>query len=158
MPGHSEHSQDEHPLNHTFQILAIVCFVLLWISDSFFFHFSSFLSWYIPWFIPIPVGVVVLFLGVYFANSAHHTVFDPNQEGVIDSGVYGRVRHPMYLGVLLVLLGIILTTLSLITLLLWLIVFIGYNHMASYEERVLIQRFGDDYREYQRRVSKWLPI
>lgn len=157
MSHQHDHSQDEHPLNHTFQILAVLFFLVLWIPDSFIFRFTTFLSQFVPWFVSVPTGIVIIIIGLYLANASQKIVFDPKQQGVIDTGVYGRVRHPMYLGVLLVFLGLLVTTLSLITLLLWFLAFFGFDRMASYEERILIQRFGDAYREYQRRVSKWLP-
>ena len=157
MPRNHDHSQDEHPLNHPFQILAVILFLVIWIPDSFIFQFTTFLSLFIPWFVSVPAGIAVILIGVYCVNASHKTVFNPKREGVIDTGVYGRVRHPMYLGSLLVFFGLIITTLSLITLLLWFIVFIGFDRMASYEEGVLIDRFGDAYRDYQRRVSKWFP-
>lgn len=158
MPRQHNHLHDEHPLNHTFQILAVILFFTLWIPDSFLFQFTTFLSFFIPWFISAPAGIIVLVIGLYFLKSSHDTVFGSEQTGVIDTGVYGRVRHPMYFGSLLIFLGLIIITLSLITLLLWIFVFVGFDRMASYEERVLIERFGDNYREYQGRVSKWFPV
>ncbi len=157
MPRHSHYCEDEHPLNHPFQYISIILFIVLWIPDSFIFRFTTFLSLYIPWYVSIPIGLLVFVIGIYFVYASHKVVFNPTQESVIDTGVYGRVRHPMYLGSLLGFLGPIIATLSLITLLLWLFVFIGFNYMASFEERMLIERFGDTYRDYQQRVSKWFP-
>lgn len=156
-PREHPHSQDEHPFNHTFQILSILLFLVIWIPDSFIFRITTFLSFYIPWFISVLIGLLVFIVGGYFANASHKEVFDSGQEGVIDTGVYGRVRHPMYFGMMLVILGFIIATLSIATFVLWIFVFIGFDRMATYEERKLIERLGDAYREYQKRVPKWFP-
>jgi protein-S-isoprenylcysteine O-methyltransferase Ste14 len=35
--------------------------------------------------------------------------------------------------------------------------FTFYNRFVTYEEKQLVELFGDEYREYQSRVSKWIP-
>jgi len=76
---------------------------------------------------------------------------------VIDWGVFGIVRHPMYLGVLLIMMGLFFWSLSMLSIGIWAGFFIFYDRMASYEEENLIRIFGEDYTEYQRRVGKWFP-
>jgi protein-S-isoprenylcysteine O-methyltransferase Ste14 len=39
----------------------------------------------------------------------------------------------------------------------FIIVFITYNKMANYEEKVLEKLFGEEYLEYKQNVSKWFP-
>jgi len=76
---------------------------------------------------------------------------------VIDNGVFSLVRHPMYLGSLLVYLSLVIATLSAASLVLFLVVFVLYDVLASYEETDLLRIFGEDYEEYRRRVRKWIP-
>jgi len=78
---------------------------------------------------------------------------DPNR---ITSGVYAWVRHPMYLGSLLILLIFFLATLSVLSLLAWVGLFIFFDRMATYEERDLIRILGEQYLNYQKQVPKWL--
>ncbi len=76
---------------------------------------------------------------------------------LITSGPYRRVRHPIYLGALLVSFGIAVFAKS----------GIGFGVMAllvplirrriRIEERLLTEHFGDDYRAYQRRTGMLLP-
>jgi len=63
----------------------------------------------------------------------------------------------MYLGVLLIMMGLFFWSLSMLSIGIWAGFFIFYDRMASYEEENLIRIFGEDYTEYQRRVGKWFP-
>ena len=69
---------------------------------------------------------------------AHNVVFS-NQPELLDSGVYSWVRHPMYLGTLLVCLGFLLAIPSILALMIWLAFFLIYNKMATYEENDVVR-------------------
>src|SRR5215813_825027 len=83
--------------------------------------------------------------------------WSPTKRLVI-KGLYRYVRNPMILGVLTVLLGEALIVRSE-SILIWAGVFFIINtiYFIVYEEPNLEQRFGDDYREYKKHVSRWLP-
>jgi len=36
-------------------------------------------------------------------------------------------------------------------------IFVFYNYIAGYEEKLLEMRFGDQFRDYRRRTGKWFP-
>jgi len=63
----------------------------------------------------------------------------------------------MYLGVLLIYVGFILTTLSLLASGTWLGILYLYDKMATCEVEDLVPMFGEEYGKYQRRVPKWFP-
>ena len=73
-------------------------------------------------------------------------------------GPYRYVRNPMILGVLIVLLGEALALKSQ-NILIWAASFFVINtiYFMVYEEPDLEVRFGDEYREYKKHVSRWLP-
>jgi protein-S-isoprenylcysteine O-methyltransferase Ste14 len=73
-------------------------------------------------------------------------------------GLYRYVRNPMILGVLIVLLGEALALKSQ-NILIWAASFFVINtiYFIVYEEPDLENRFGDEYREYKKHVSRWLP-
>jgi len=83
--------------------------------------------------------------------------WSPTRKLVI-RGLYRYVRNPMILGVLTVLLGEAFCLWSK-NILVWAAVFFITNtvYFIVSEEPGLEQRFGDDYREYKRHVSRWLP-
>ena len=76
---------------------------------------------------------------------------------IVDTGPYRFTRNPIYLGMVLGLLGLTIALNSL-WLLLTLVPFalvIRYGVVAR-EEAYLERKFGDDYRRYRARVRRWL--
>ncbi|HUW47702.1 MAG TPA: isoprenylcysteine carboxylmethyltransferase family protein [Patescibacteria group bacterium] len=103
--------------------------------------------------------ILFLCLGLYLISKAHKVVLDESQTqpGLVDSGVYAVVRHPMYLGTLLFCLSFLFISFSLLSIGIWIAFFIFYDRMATYEERSLIQILGEEYIAYQKRAAKWFP-
>ena len=77
---------------------------------------------------------------------------------LVVQGPYRRVRNPMITGVLLMLAAEALLWRSW-ALALWGVVFFLGNalYFPLVEERALVRRFGDDYREYAANVPRWIP-
>jgi protein-S-isoprenylcysteine O-methyltransferase Ste14 len=71
------------------------------------------------------------------------------------SGVYGRVRHPIYGGLVLASLGWSLSWLSLPGLLCAVVVFLFFDRKSAFEERLLRARFPE-YAAYALRARKLL--
>lgn len=83
--------------------------------------------------------------------------WSPTKKLVI-KGLYRYVRNPMILGVLTVLLGEALCLQSK-NILIWAIFFFFINtvYFIIYEEPDLENRFGEEYLEYKKHVSRWWP-
>ncbi|MEO6453406.1 MAG: isoprenylcysteine carboxylmethyltransferase family protein [Ginsengibacter sp.] len=83
--------------------------------------------------------------------------WSPTKKLVI-TGLYRYVRNPMILGVFTVLLGEALTLWSK-NILLWAISFFFINtlYFIIYEEPDLEKKFGEQYLQYKKHVSRWLP-
>jgi protein-S-isoprenylcysteine O-methyltransferase Ste14 len=83
--------------------------------------------------------------------------FDPPKE-LVARGLYRRVRNPMYVGVMLILLGEAVFFASRFMLTYSLIIFVGFNlFVLFYEEPTLRGKFGESYKRYCRAVPRWLP-
>ena len=67
------------------------------------------------------------------------------------------MRHPLYLASILTYLGLAVSMVSPFSLLLFAGIFVFHNYIASYEEKLLDARFGEEYRKYKRRTGKWVP-
>jgi protein-S-isoprenylcysteine O-methyltransferase Ste14 len=78
-------------------------------------------------------------------------------QALVTTGIHGWSRNPIYLGMLLVYGGIGLVVRSpwILILTVPLAITIHYGVVAR-EETYLERRFGAAYREYKRRVSRWL--
>lgn len=156
--GHREGLADEHPSCDRVQNAAIPLFLVVWGVDSFLLKWTTILSASLPFSIRLLVGLLLVVFGVYMTWVSHETVFsDEGSQGLIDGGVYGLCRHPMYLGVVSLFLGMSFATFSVAAFLISVALFIMYDRFTAYEEEMLVEALGEEYRDYQRRVPKWLP-
>ncbi|MGH2373223.1 MAG: methyltransferase family protein [bacterium] len=80
------------------------------------------------------------------------------ERGLVMTGIYGWVRHPQYLGILLVATGFIVMWPTLLTLLMYPVLLIMYARLAGQEEARLEAEYGDVYRDYIRRVPAFMPV
>jgi len=71
-------------------------------------------------------------------------------------GAYKLVRHPMYVSYAFFFVGL---PLALLNLLLFVLIagIAGYYGIAREEERILLKKFGEDYKEYQKKVGMFIP-
>ncbi|HVP18507.1 MAG TPA: isoprenylcysteine carboxylmethyltransferase family protein [Spirochaetia bacterium] len=98
--------------------------------------------------------VAVATLGEFFTVDG---AFMPDHR-IIDKGLYGVVRHPSYLGALLMDVGFGLALenwLSLVVMLLF--PAMAQLYRISVEEKALLGHFGSAYRDYMRRTKKLIP-
>jgi protein-S-isoprenylcysteine O-methyltransferase Ste14 len=101
---------------------------------------------------------VLLITAVYLARSGHVVVPRVGRpDTLVTTGAFKYVRHPLYLASLLTYLGLAVSTLSLLSLAIFVPIFVFQNYIASYEEALLNIQFGETYREYQQRTGKWFP-
>jgi protein-S-isoprenylcysteine O-methyltransferase Ste14 len=149
----------EHKCGDLGQIVFLFLFLIVWAADSFFLHYTDFVAQHIPLWLRLVVGVIVIAVSLYFAKAGLKIVFGETREipGVISDGVFGMVRHPIYLGSVLFYLGMIIFTLSLAAVGVWLAILVFYHYISLYEERLLLAKFGNDYAEYMKKVPMWLP-
>ncbi|MCK4577425.1 MAG: hypothetical protein KAU50_01465, partial [Candidatus Marinimicrobia bacterium] len=96
----------EYALGDLGQILFASMFTVIWIADTFFFKFTTFLDQYMAFWVKIPSGVVLLILSGYLARTGLATVYGKEREkpGVIRESVFNVVRHPVYLSEILLYL------------------------------------------------------
>lgn len=149
----------EHSIGDLGQVLLLILFLAVWIVDSFVLGYTDFLGGLVPLALRIVLAILILAAGVYFAWAGHRVIFDEVRETpeVVRKGVYGRVRHPLYLGAILFYLGLLVLTLSLAAAALWLVIVGFYHFISRYEELLLRGRFGEKYVRYMNDVPMWIP-
>ena len=134
-------------------------FAAVWILDTFFLHYTTFLNDHVPNVARVPPAVVLLILAGYLSRKGLSIVFGEERETpcVIRKGVFNIVRHPVYLSEILLYLGFVLLSISLAAAVVWIIA-IGFLHYISrHEEKLLLKRFGQEYEQYMREVPMWIP-
>ena len=76
---------------------------------------------------------------------------------LITTGIYSKIRHPLYLGVILSFTGLLLIYLYVETLILF-VGLIGYTLIgATFEENKLIDQYQDEYLEYKQKTGFVFP-
>jgi protein-S-isoprenylcysteine O-methyltransferase Ste14 len=121
-------------------------------------------SWRAP--VLVGLGVALVVGGAWVVNRSAAQLADrgvgvfsvaPGPVLVTDDW-YGRLRNPIDVGILLVGLG---AAVSLDLPRVWIIpmaaVVSGVVGAGFYEDRRLLESFGDEFREYRDRVRKWIP-
>lgn len=73
------------------------------------------------------------------------------------TGPYAAVRHPQYLGFLLIMAGFLLQWPTLLTLVMFPILTVAYARLARAEERDVRAEFGADYDAYAARTPRFVP-
>lgn len=76
---------------------------------------------------------------------------------LVDSGPYKYSRNPMYLSLLLIHLGISVSTSNLWGLFMTVVFLVLIRiYVINPEEKYLTKHFGESYRDYSQRVSRWI--
>lgn len=156
---HRDELTGEHVLGDAGQLFFFCLFVVVWVVDTFFLKYTTPLNHYIPFIIRVAPGAIFLFLSGYLAQTGLAIVFGPGRRntGVIRERAFSVVRHPIYLGEILFYLCLLLLSMSLAAAFVWLLT-IGFMHYISrHEEKLLLTRFGNDYKQYMREVPMWIP-
>jgi protein-S-isoprenylcysteine O-methyltransferase Ste14 len=150
--------EGEHPWGDAGQLVLLGLFLVVWIGDSFVWRRTTFLAGAVPLAARLAGLVLALGAATLLVRSGHRAVdHERRAAGVVSDGAFRCVRHPLYLGCALFYLGLAVSTASLVALALTAVIFVFYDHIATYEERWLEERHGDAYRAYRSRTGKWWP-
>lgn len=148
----------EHPLNHFGQLLFLVLFIIIWISDSFIFHKLTLLSSYVPFWTRIVLFIIDILLVVYLFKAVIFAFSNENSSSqIITNGPFKYIRHPMYLACILFYCGLWFLTLSLYSLFVLIGIFVFYNSLGKYEEIFLLDKYGKPYLDYIKSTGRWIP-
>jgi protein-S-isoprenylcysteine O-methyltransferase Ste14 len=155
----NEHDHPNIPKNVHPPVVALLCIVL---------------AYFLGRFVPLPFvvprvlrnsGLLLAFVGFLLGIGAFWefrkagTTLDPHgsSKQIVTSGIYRFSRNPIYLGFLLMVIGLPLTSGSY-----WGIVLAPFYVMLmdrlviQHEEAYLEKKFGQTYTSYMSRVRRWL--
>lgn len=132
--------------------------------------FAYVLSWLIPLPLTVPpvfqmVGFMLVIVGFLLGVAAliafrrAGTTLQPRGlvAHLVTSGIYGFTRNPVYLGFLLIVIGISLDSGSFWGILLAPVLIILFNQLVIRpEEDYLASRFGEQFSQYKEKVRRWL--
>ncbi|MTI65647.1 MAG: isoprenylcysteine carboxylmethyltransferase family protein [Firmicutes bacterium] len=159
-----------------------IAFVLAYVLEMFGIPFSMYIiAWFFGFTLPdgilwghtlnqyighfgMYIGILITIIGISLVVIGWKNIYDnywSKEKGkgkLVTSGIYAYIRHPQYTGFFLVTLGMILEWATLTLLLMWPTLIILYYRLAKKEEEDMLKEFGEDYKEYKKRTSMFLPI
>lgn len=105
------------------------------------------------------IGYAIVFSGATLVADGWRRIHQARrEETLMTDGVYARVRHPQYTGLFLIVFGEgIVHWPTIVSVAAFPIIVFAYTMLARKEERQMLEKFGDEYREYQRRVPMFIP-
>jgi protein-S-isoprenylcysteine O-methyltransferase Ste14 len=104
------------------------------------------------------IGLLLFIAGLLLLILATLSVADTPPDKPFTSSVYRFSRHPMYLSMILVYLGVSIAAASWLFLLITVITFFLQRYQMLKEERFCLDRFGDAYRDYMKRTPRWIGL
>jgi protein-S-isoprenylcysteine O-methyltransferase Ste14 len=142
-------------------VYALGIAALMWLLNRYFPVFNWISS---PW---NKIGLAIIVLAIALDSSSlflffkKHTTVNPmhpdHTKSLVTEGLYRFTRNPMYVGLLVILTGFAIylgsvTPFLLLPLFYWLIT----TQQIRPEERILEEKFGQQYLDYKKRVKRWL--
>ena len=140
-------SQTEKKLRPPWSILYVLFFIY-----SVFLPFKVGTVWF---YIGLPITLVGLILSTIAAVNFAAT---PLRYKCVTKGLYRYSRHPMYLTLFLLFLGVGIASASWILLLFAIVSMILWVPLSISEEQFCLEHYGDAYREYMNRTPRWLGL
>jgi len=102
-------------------------------------------------------GAVILLISFYDLRKSLTALPMPKDNGVLQvHGLYRFVRHPMYVGVLVLSLGIAVAGGNLEKYVLVICLYILFSYKARYEEKLLAEKYSG-YEKYMKNTPRFLP-
>jgi protein-S-isoprenylcysteine O-methyltransferase Ste14 len=128
-----------------------------WLTGFYLPHFSTTSSAFInalkpAGFLLAGLGLLVFLIGVIQIYGAKLL-----RRGAVTGGLYRLVRHPQYLALTILGLGVTLVWPRFLVLISYVAMVFVYYALAKWEERQCLERFGRSYREYQRKTGMIFP-
>jgi len=104
------------------------------------------------------LSYVLIGAGFVLIATAWRVLYDAQQaHSLATTGPYSYVRHPQYVGFVLVMLGFLVQWPTVLTLAMFPVLVVMYVLLARTEEREALASFGEAYRKYMRETPAFIP-
>ena len=148
----------EHRIGDAGQLISFILFILVWMCDSFIFKKTIFLNDIISLYIRAPLAMIAIGTSLFLAITSISIIFGEKRDKaeVIRKAIYGKIRHPMYVSEILLYFGLLCLSISLAATGIFLLIIIFLYWICRYEEKLLVEHFEDEYRQYMKEVPMWV--
>ena len=104
------------------------------------------------------LSTILIVLGFWLLASAWKVLYAAQRtHRLATTGPYARVRHPQYIGFVLIMTGVLLQWPTIVTLAMFPVLVFMYWRLARREEEDAREAFGDAYRRYEENTPAFLP-
>ncbi|MEX0960539.1 MAG: isoprenylcysteine carboxylmethyltransferase family protein [Burkholderiales bacterium] len=105
------------------------------------------------------IGYSLVFFGATLVADGWRRIHQARRNATLmTDGIYAHVRHPQYTGLFLIVFGEgVVHWPTILSVLAFLVILLAYTLLARREERQMLEQFGDEYRNYKRRVPMFFP-
>jgi protein-S-isoprenylcysteine O-methyltransferase Ste14 len=144
--------------------------ILIWVMITFGFTAGFFLAKHDSWksinsiitffgLLLILIGIIIRWIAiVQLGKSFTVDVAITDKASLKTDGLFSRVRHPSYLGLLITIIGFSVTMNSLTSFIIFVMpVTLAVLYRIRVEENVLFEEFGDNYTAYKSKTKKLIP-
>lgn len=104
----------------------------------------------------VPISNAIIITGMLLAIFGWQKIFMAKNQ-LVTTGIYAHVRHPQYLGFLLITLGMNVLWVTFSTLALWPGLAFLYCRLAKEEDKQMEERFGEEFLKYKKNVPMFIP-
>ena len=101
-------------------------------------------------------GTLLMAAGGYLVVRGWQLIYRGG-ERLVTEELYQHVRHPQYLGLILITVGMLIQWPTLLTIAMWPTLMIAYYRLAQREEREMETRYGEVFRRYRARTPMLIP-
>lgn len=138
-------------LSYSLVIIQFYCILYLAQNAANIYHDASTL-------IPVISGMIILLWAVWEMKKSKLQIFpDVERDAtLIKTGPYKLIRHPMYTGVILLCLGLLISNITIGGIFFFIILLIDLVAKLHYEEKLLIKHFAE-YTNYRKKTKKLIP-
>ncbi len=109
------------------------------------------------WAFVMVASSAVIFFGLFLMSKGWSAIHSANGE-LVTEGIYRYVRHPQYLGLIVVTVGLLIQWPTIITLAMWPVLVVMYYRLAKREEHEALEAFGEIYEEYKHHTPMFIPF
>lgn len=112
------------------------------------------------------IGAILILIGLIIRITSiltlkrqfTYTVTKIENHELIEKGLYKSIRHPGYLGQLIIFVGTAVALSNWLSVVLMTIsIMIGYIYRINVEEKFMVEQMGEKYMDYQKRTKKLIP-
>lgn len=104
------------------------------------------------------LSTALIFAGFWLLSAAWRVLYHAQRRHELaTAGPYARIRHPQYVGFVIIMFGFLLQWPTLLTLLMFPILVWIYSRLALHEEADMLAQFGERYASYRQHTPAFIP-